>query len=183
MSSWEIDWAAWMRAAMAGDADAYRQFLMSVTPHVRAIARSRCRRLGAPEGEAEDVVQEVLLAIHLKRGTWDQARPIGPWIAAITRNKVGGCVTASRPTHHRAHRRRNRHLHGGGPAPGPDASRYRHPAWVSEGPTEGDRSIHIAQRRKHPRNRATTADDGGRGSRGFASCTEDIGSPLSEQRP
>ena len=88
MSSWEVDWTAWMRAAMAGDADAYRQFLMSVTPHVRAIARSRFRRLDAPEGKAEDVVQEVLLAIHLKRGTWDQARPIGPWIAAITRNKV-----------------------------------------------------------------------------------------------
>jgi RNA polymerase sigma factor (sigma-70 family) len=86
--SWEVDCAAWMRAAIAGDADSYRRFLMSVTPHVRAVARSRCRRLGAPENEAEDVVQEVLLAIHLKRGTWDPARPIGPWVAAITRNKV-----------------------------------------------------------------------------------------------
>jgi RNA polymerase sigma-70 factor (ECF subfamily) len=87
-SSRESDWAARMRAAMAGDADAYRQFLVSVTPHVRAVARSRCRSLGAPEGEAEDVVQEVLLTIHLKRGTWDQSRPIGPWVAAITRNKL-----------------------------------------------------------------------------------------------
>lgn len=88
MSSQETDWAAWMRAAMAGDADAYRQFLASVAPHVRAVARSRCRSLGAPEGEVEDVVQEVLLAIHLKRGTWDQSRPIGPWVAAITRHKL-----------------------------------------------------------------------------------------------
>jgi RNA polymerase sigma factor (sigma-70 family) len=77
-----------MRAAMTGDAGAYRQFLVAVTPHVRAIARSQCRRFGAPEGEAEDVVQEVLLAIHLKRGTWDQDRPIRPWVAAITRNKL-----------------------------------------------------------------------------------------------
>jgi RNA polymerase sigma factor (sigma-70 family) len=88
MPSWEVDLAAWMRAAMAGDVEAYRQFLVSVTPHVRAVARSRCRRLGAPDGEAEDVVQEVLLAIHLKRGTWDPARPIWPWVAAITWNKV-----------------------------------------------------------------------------------------------
>ena len=88
MRSWEVDCATWMRAAVAGDADAYRRFLVSVTPHVRAVARSRCRRLGAPENEAEDVVQEVLLAIHLKRGTWDPARPIGPWVAAITRNKL-----------------------------------------------------------------------------------------------
>jgi RNA polymerase sigma-70 factor (ECF subfamily) len=87
-SSHENDWAAWMRAAMAGDAGAYRQFLVSVAPHVRAVARSRCRSLGAPESEAEDIVQEVLLTIHLKRGTWDQSRPIGPWVAAIARNKL-----------------------------------------------------------------------------------------------
>ena len=73
---------------MAGDADAYRQLLLSLAPHVRAVARSRCRSLGAPESEAEDIVQEVLLTIHLKRGTWDQSRPIGPWVAAIARNKL-----------------------------------------------------------------------------------------------
>jgi RNA polymerase sigma-70 factor (ECF subfamily) len=44
--------------------------------------------LGASESEAEDVVQEVLLTIHLKRGTWDQSRPIGPWVGAIIRNKL-----------------------------------------------------------------------------------------------
>jgi RNA polymerase sigma factor (sigma-70 family) len=87
-SSRDSDWAVWMRAGMAGDAGAYRQFLVSVTPHVRTLARSRCRGSGVPEGEAEDIVQEVLLAIHLKRGTWDQTRPIGPWVAAITRNKL-----------------------------------------------------------------------------------------------
>src|ERR1700722_17031662 len=87
-SSQENDWAVWMRAAMAGDAGAYRQFLASRAPHVRAVARSRRRSLGAPEGEVEDIVQEVLLTIHLKRGTWDRARPIGPWVAAITRNKL-----------------------------------------------------------------------------------------------
>jgi RNA polymerase sigma factor (sigma-70 family) len=87
-SSQENAWAVWMRAAMTGDAGAYRQLLVSVAPHVRAVARSRCQRLGASESEAEDVVQEVLLTIHLKRGTWDQSRPIGPWVAAITRNKL-----------------------------------------------------------------------------------------------
>ena len=84
----EDDWAAWMRAAMAGDTGAYQQFLVSLAPHLRAVARSRCRSLGAPESEVEDIVQEVLLTIHLKRGTWDQSRPIGPWVAAIARNKL-----------------------------------------------------------------------------------------------
>jgi len=87
-SSQENDWAAWMRAAMAGDEVAYRQLLVSLAPRLRAVARSRCRSLGAPEDEVEDLVQEVLLTIHLKRGTWDQSRPIGPWVAAITRNKL-----------------------------------------------------------------------------------------------
>jgi RNA polymerase sigma factor (sigma-70 family) len=87
-SSRENDWAVWMREAMTGDAGAYRQFLASLAPHVRSVARSRCRSLGAPEGEVEDIVQEVLLTIHLKRGTWDRSRPIGPWVAAITRNKL-----------------------------------------------------------------------------------------------
>jgi RNA polymerase sigma-70 factor (ECF subfamily) len=87
MASGEDDWATSMRAAMAGDAGAYRRFLAAVAPHIRAVARSCCRQFGA-ESEIEDVVQEVLLTIHLKRGTWDQSRPIGPWVAAITRNKV-----------------------------------------------------------------------------------------------
>ena len=87
-SSQENDWAVWMRAAMTGDAGAYRQLLVSLAPRLRAVARSRCRSLGAPEDEIEDLVQEVLLTIHLKRGTWDQSRPIGPWVAAIARNKL-----------------------------------------------------------------------------------------------
>jgi RNA polymerase sigma factor (sigma-70 family) len=84
----EGEWTAWMRAAISGDAGAYRRFLVSVTPHLRAMARHRSRVAGAPERDVEDIVQEVLLAIHLKRGTWDQSRPIGPWIAAIVRNKL-----------------------------------------------------------------------------------------------
>src|SRR6201997_3648207 len=97
--SQENDWAAWMRAAMTGDAGAYRKLLVSLAPHMRAVARSRCRRLGAPESEVEDIVQEVLLTIHLKRGTWDQSRPIGPWVAAIVHNKLVDAL-----------RRRGRHV-------------------------------------------------------------------------
>jgi RNA polymerase sigma factor (sigma-70 family) len=84
----EEDWAALMRAGLAGDSGAYRRFLIDITPHLRATARSSRRTLRAPDGEIEDVVQEVLLAIHLKRGTWDPSRPIGPWIGAIIRNKI-----------------------------------------------------------------------------------------------
>lgn len=84
----EQDWAAWMRLANAGDAQAYDRLLTALAPHLRQMARRRCDQFGAPASEAEDVVQEVLLAIHLKRGTWDPARPIGPWLSAIVRNKL-----------------------------------------------------------------------------------------------
>ncbi|MFE0753893.1 sigma-70 family RNA polymerase sigma factor [Inquilinus sp. NPDC058860] len=84
----EDQWATWMRAAIAGDAGAYRLFLQAVTPHLRAMARRRGALFGGSADDAEDVVQEVLLAIHLKRGSWDPSRPIGPWISVIVRNKM-----------------------------------------------------------------------------------------------
>ncbi|WP_368518273.1 sigma-70 family RNA polymerase sigma factor [Rhizobium sp.] len=87
-SAREEEWAVWMRAAIGGDVQAYHRFLTAVAPHLRAMARRRCDQLGAPVSEAEDVVQEVLLAIHLKRGTWDSSRPIGPWLSTIVRNKL-----------------------------------------------------------------------------------------------
>jgi RNA polymerase sigma factor (sigma-70 family) len=77
-----------MRAAIAGDAGAYRRFLEDVTPYLRAMARRRFARGGDPGRETEDLIQEVLLVLHLKRTSWDQARPIGPWISAIARNKI-----------------------------------------------------------------------------------------------
>ena len=61
-----------------------------VLPH-EADLRAWLRRTLKPE-DLEDVVQEALLAIHLKRGTWDQSRPIGPWVAAITRNNLIGVL-------------------------------------------------------------------------------------------
>lgn len=84
----EEEWATWLRLAINGDGKAYNRFLVSVTPHLRSMARRRCGQYGAPESEAEDIVQEVLLAIHLKRSTWDPSRPLGPWLTTIVRNKL-----------------------------------------------------------------------------------------------
>ena len=52
------------------------------------MTRRNCVRIGLDGGEAEDIVQDVLLAIHLKRQTWDVDRPFGPWIMTIARNKL-----------------------------------------------------------------------------------------------
>lgn len=77
-----------MRAALGGDRAAYRDLLVALTPVLRMAARQGCLRLGLGVAEAEDVVQETLLALHLKRQTWDSNQPIGPWIRTIARNKL-----------------------------------------------------------------------------------------------
>lgn len=82
------EWSQWMRRAIDGDEAAYLAFLRSVTPHLRAIARNRCRAWGIPPSDVEDVVQDVLVTVHLKRGTWDPTRPIAPWLATIVRNRA-----------------------------------------------------------------------------------------------
>lgn len=87
MGAEEEEWAVLMRAAMAGDEAAYRAFLKAITPSIRATARRNLARFGLANADGEDVVQDTLLAIHLKRQTWDKDRPIGPWISAIARNK------------------------------------------------------------------------------------------------
>jgi RNA polymerase sigma-70 factor (ECF subfamily) len=84
----EEEWAMSMRAALEGDSAAYARLLAGLAPALRAVARRNCARVGLDAGEAEDIVQETLLAIHLKRRTWDGARPIVPWILAIARNKM-----------------------------------------------------------------------------------------------
>jgi RNA polymerase sigma-70 factor (ECF subfamily) len=84
----EEEWALLMRAAIDGDSAAYRRLLASLTPVLRTVTRRNCARIGLDGGEAEDIVQEVLLAIHLKRHTWDVERPFGPWIMTIARNKL-----------------------------------------------------------------------------------------------
>jgi RNA polymerase sigma factor (sigma-70 family) len=88
MGADEEEWTVLMRAAMAGDEAAYRTFLKAITPFIRTAARRNLTRYGLDVADGEDVVQDTLLAIHLKRQTWDQDRPIGPWISAIARNKL-----------------------------------------------------------------------------------------------
>lgn len=84
----EREWAVLMRRALDGDSGAYRRLLDSLTPYLRGMTRRSAVRIGLHPDEAEDVVQEILLALHLKRHTWDVDRPIGPWMTAIARNKL-----------------------------------------------------------------------------------------------
>jgi RNA polymerase sigma-70 factor (ECF subfamily) len=84
----EAQWAEWMQAANAGDSRAYRLMLEALTPFLRKLARQGFARAGLSGADVEDVVQETLLAIHLKRQTWDADQLFTPWVRAIARNKL-----------------------------------------------------------------------------------------------
>jgi len=73
-----------MVQSLAGDAASYRVFLGELTAHLRSFLRKRLRRL--PE-EIEDLLQELLLAIHNQRHTYDATQPLTAWVHAIARYK------------------------------------------------------------------------------------------------
>lgn len=82
------EWSELMRASIAGDGAAYKRLLADLSRTLRATVRRGFAGVGVSPNDVEDVVQEVVLAIHTKRHTWDQTKPIGPWVMAITRNKL-----------------------------------------------------------------------------------------------
>jgi RNA polymerase sigma-70 factor, ECF subfamily len=84
----EDEWTDLMRSAMGGDNVAYHRLLKAITPVLRAAARRGLARAGQPGDQAEDIVQDILLAVHLKRHTWDANAPLAPWLFAIARNKL-----------------------------------------------------------------------------------------------
>ena len=81
-------WAEMMRVAIAGDEAVYRRLLEEIARSVRVMARGAFSRARAGDADVEDVVQETLLAIHLKRDTWDSGLALGPWVGAIARHKI-----------------------------------------------------------------------------------------------
>ncbi len=88
MREGEDEWTGLMRLAISGDSAAYHRLLKAITPVLRAGARRGLARAGQPVDQSEDVVQEILLAVHLKRHTWDANAPFAPWLFAIARNKL-----------------------------------------------------------------------------------------------
>ncbi|MCE3250394.1 MAG: polymerase subunit sigma [Geminicoccaceae bacterium] len=74
-----------MRAAIAGDERAYTEFLRRAACLVRGFARRKVVQGGI---DPEDIVQETLLAVHVKRHTWRDDAPVTPWLYAIARHKL-----------------------------------------------------------------------------------------------
>lgn len=75
-----------MRLAQEGNASAYARLLREITPILRAAVRQR--RAFLQPHDVDDLVQNVLLALHSVRATYDPFRPFLPWLMAIARNQI-----------------------------------------------------------------------------------------------
>ncbi|MCA1749138.1 MAG: sigma-70 family RNA polymerase sigma factor [Sphingomonadales bacterium] len=81
----ESDLRRLMIAGLAGDRNAYRKLLAAAADRLR---QYYWRRLGREAVEAEDLVQETLMAIHSKRESYDRSMPFTAWLHAIARYKL-----------------------------------------------------------------------------------------------
>lgn len=75
-----------MRAASAGDSNAYQNFFKAILPMLTNMIRTMTPNW-TPDLR-EDVIQEILTSIHAKRHTWRPDKPILPWIYAVARYRV-----------------------------------------------------------------------------------------------
>ena len=81
----EAQLKALMIAGLDGDGAAMARLLTRLGGYLRAYFG---RRLGPGAADVEDLVQEALLAIHLKRATFDRRFAFTPWVYAIARYKL-----------------------------------------------------------------------------------------------
>jgi RNA polymerase sigma-70 factor, ECF subfamily len=73
-----------MLAGLAGETGPYRRLLDELSGLLRAYYARR-----APPGvDAEDLVQETLIAVHTRRATYDAGQPFTAWAYAIARYKL-----------------------------------------------------------------------------------------------
>lgn len=81
-----------LAAAQDGDAAAYDALLRLLAGRARVF-------VGKRTGWAhwgEDVVQDILLAVHRARHTYDPVRPLGPWFHAIASARLIDAIRARR---------------------------------------------------------------------------------------
>ena len=84
----EVELKALMLASLDGDAASHRALLDRLSRRLRAYYKARLVTVARGPTEAEGLVQEAILAIHLKRHTYDLREPLTPWVHAIARYKL-----------------------------------------------------------------------------------------------
>jgi RNA polymerase sigma-70 factor (ECF subfamily) len=88
MAANEAELRALMKASLGGDAVAYRALLSQLSAILRAYYKGKLARISRSATEAEDLMQDALMAIHNRRHTYDPAEALTPWVYAIARYKL-----------------------------------------------------------------------------------------------
>jgi RNA polymerase sigma-70 factor (ECF subfamily) len=90
LSQDEAELAKLMREAQAGDSESYQRLLKRLKVMAEQFTNNSFARLGIERGGSatDDVVQEVLLGVHLKRNTYDPGQFFLPWFYAVSRYKI-----------------------------------------------------------------------------------------------
>jgi len=77
-------WSELMALAQQGHSKAYAQLLTEVSQFAKPYLINKLRQAQY----AEDVLQDILLAIHRARHTFDSTRPFRPWLIAIMESRI-----------------------------------------------------------------------------------------------
>lgn len=77
-----------MVRGLGGDETSYRMLLEQLSHYLRGYFRAKLTQAGYGPSEAEDLLQEVLIAIHTRRHTYDPSEFFTPWMHAIARYKL-----------------------------------------------------------------------------------------------
>jgi RNA polymerase sigma-70 factor, ECF subfamily len=88
VTSAESELRALMIASRSGDAAAYRNLLEKLSAQLRGYFKAKLNRVNRGAVEAEDLVQETLLAVHTRSHTYDPSQLLTPWVYAIARYKL-----------------------------------------------------------------------------------------------
>jgi RNA polymerase sigma-70 factor (ECF subfamily) len=84
----EPELRALMLASLDGDAVAHKSLLARLAATLRAYFKGQLARIGRGAADAEDLVQETLIAFHTRRHTYDRSQLLTPWIYAIARYRL-----------------------------------------------------------------------------------------------
>jgi RNA polymerase sigma-70 factor (ECF subfamily) len=88
ISSEEPELRALMLAGLGGDEASHKSLLLKLSAYLRAYFKHQLTRIGRSPSDAEDLVQETLIALHTRRHTYDRSQPLTPWVYAIARYRL-----------------------------------------------------------------------------------------------
>jgi RNA polymerase sigma-70 factor, ECF subfamily len=66
----------------------HKALLTKLSAYLRAYFKGQLLRIGRGPSDAEDLVQEMLIALHTRRNTFDRSQLLTPWVYAIARYKL-----------------------------------------------------------------------------------------------